>query len=145
MTTMNDWNRQLIEEFHAKAGKVGGPFEGRTLLLLTTTGAKSGLRRTNPLAYLPDGDRLIIFASKGGAPTNPDWYRNLIAHPEVTVEVGNGSTIETFEVTATVIANKEERDQLYARQVQVFPSFAEYEEKTNRVIPVIALERRQGS
>lgn len=143
MADRNDWNRQITEEFHANAGKVGGPFEGKPLLLLTSTGAKSGLRRTNPLAYLPDGDRQIIFASKGGAPTNPDWYYNLLAHPEVTVEIGNGSKTETFEATATVITG-EERDQLYARQVQVFPAFGDYEAKTSRVIPVIALERRKG-
>lgn len=143
MVDRNDWNRRIIEEFHTNAGKVGGPFEGRPLLLLTTTGARSGQRRTNPLVYLPDGDRKIIFASKAGAPTNPDWYHNLVAHPEVTVEVGDGSTIETFEATATVITG-EERDQLYAKQVQVSPVFGDYAKKTSRVIPVIALERRKG-
>lgn len=143
MTNINDWNRQIIEEFHKNAGKAGGPFEGRPLLLLTTTGAKSGKRRTNPLVYLPDGDRKIIFASKGGAPTNPDWYHNLVAHPEVTVEVGDGSKTETFEATATVITG-EERNQLYAKQVQAFSVFGDYQKNTSRVIPVIALERRKG-
>jgi len=143
MADRNDWNRRIIEEFRTNAGKVGGPFEGRPLLLLTTTGARSGQRRTNPLAYLPDGDRKIIFASKAGAPTNPDWYHNLVAHPEVTVEVGDGSKIETFEATATVITG-EERDQLYAKQVQASPGFGDYEAKTSRVIPAIALERRKG-
>jgi deazaflavin-dependent oxidoreductase (nitroreductase family) len=143
MTNINDWNRQIIEEFHANAGKVGGPFEGKSLLLLTTTGTRSGKSHTTPLAYLPDGDRQVIFASKGGAPTNPDWYHNLVAHPEVTVEIGNGSGTETFEATATVITG-EERDQLYAKQVEVFPGFAEYQAKTSRQIPVIALERRKG-
>jgi deazaflavin-dependent oxidoreductase (nitroreductase family) len=143
MTTTNNWNSQVIEEFRTNAGKVGGPFEGKHMLLLTTTGAKSGKHRTNPLVYLPDGDRLIIFASKGGAPTNPDWYRNLIAHPQVTVEVGNGNSIETFEATATPITG-EERDQLYTRQVQAFPAFGDYQQKTSRVIPAIALERRKG-
>lgn len=143
MPKLNNWNRRVMEEFHAHAGKVGGPFEGRPLLLLTTTGAKSGQRHTTPLVYLPDGDRQFIFASKGGAPTHPDWYHNLVAHPEVTVEVGNGSGTETFEATATVITG-EERDRLYAQQVQVFPAFAEYQTKTNRLIPVIALERHKN-
>lgn len=137
MADRNDWNRQIIEEFHANAGKVGGPFKGASLLLLTTTGAKSGQRRTTPLVYLPDGKRMIIFASKAGAPTNPDWYHNLIAHPEVSVEVGT----ETFEATATVITG-EERDQLYAIQAERSPNFGEYQAKTDRKIPVIALERK---
>jgi deazaflavin-dependent oxidoreductase (nitroreductase family) len=139
---MNDWNRKVMEEFHANAGRVGGFFEGKPMLLLTTTGAKSGRHHTTPLVYLPDGDRQIIFASKGGAPTNPDWYRNLVAHPEVTVEVGNGSGTETFEATATVITG-EERDRLYARQVEVFPAFGDYQAKTSRLIPVIALKRQK--
>ncbi len=109
------------------------------MLLLTTTGARSGKRRTLPVGYMPDGDRLIIFATKGGLPTNPDWYHNLVAHPEVTVEVGT----ETFDVTAVVITG-EERDRLYARQVERAPVFAEYQAKTTRQIPVIALERRKG-
>ena len=136
---MNAWNRQIMEEFHANAGKVGGPFEGVPLLLLTTTGARSGQRRTSPIGYMPDGDRLIIFATRGGLPTNPDWYYNLLAHPEVTVEVGT----ETFEVTAVVLTG-EERDRLYARQVERARVFAEYQAKTTRKIPVIALYRRQG-
>src|SRR5579884_1150395 len=89
MADRNDWNRQTIEEFRANKGKVGGMWEGRPLLLLNTTGAKSGQRRTNPMMYLREGDHLYVFASKGGAPTNPDWYRNLLAHPEVTVELGD--------------------------------------------------------
>ena len=133
----NDWNSKIIEEFHANGGKVGGPFEGAPLLLLTTTGAKSGQRRTTPLVYMPDGDRMIIFASKAGAPTNPDWYHNLVAHPQVTVEVGT----ETFEAQAIVITG-EERDRLYAQQAARNPGFAEYETKTTRLIPVIALERQ---
>lgn len=136
---MNAWNRQIMEEFHANAGKVGGPFEGVPLLLLTTIGARSGQRRTTPLGYMPDGDRLIIFATRGGLPTSPDWYYNLLAHPEVTVEVGT----ETFEVTAVVLTG-EERDRLYARQVERAPVFAEYQARTTRKIPVIALHRRQG-
>ena len=135
---MNAWNRQIMEEFHANAGKVGGPFEGIPLLLLTTTGARSGQRRTTPVGYMPDGDRLAIFATRGGLPTNPSWYYNLVAHPEATVEVGT----ETFEVTAVVITG-EERDRLYARQVERAPVFAEYQAKTTRKIPVISLYRRQ--
>ena len=139
MIDRNDWNRKIIEEFRANGGTVGGPFEGAPLLLLTTMGAKSGQRRTTPLVYMPDGERMIIFASKAGAPTNPDWYHNLIAHPQVTVEVGT----ETFDVTA-VVATGEERDRLYALQAKRNPGFAEYQEKTTRLIPVIALERRKN-
>lgn len=138
MPDANDWNTQIIEEFHANAGKVGGPFAGATLLLLTTTGAKSGKRRVNPLVYLADGERLIIFASKAGAPTNPDWYYNLLAHPKATVEVGT----ETFEVNAVEI-HGEERDELYARQARVSPQFGQYQANTSRKIPVIALERQK--
>ena len=136
MAELSSWNRQIIEEFRANKGKVGGPFEGAPMLLLTTTGAKSGKRHTTPLVYLPDNDRLIIFASKGGAPTDPDWYYNLVAHPPVTVEVG----AETFDATAIVLTG-EERDRLYNRQAQVNPVFADFQAKTTRVIPVIALQR----
>ncbi|WP_405166878.1 nitroreductase family deazaflavin-dependent oxidoreductase [Nocardia sp. NBC_01499] len=132
---MSDWNSQIIEEFRNNAGKVGGPFEGGDLLLLTTTGAKSGLSRTNPVAYVRDGDNLVIIASKAGAPTSPDWYHNLRANPEVTVEVGT----ETHKATATPITEGPERDRLYAAMVAVMPGFAEYEEKTDRVIPVVTL------
>ena len=131
-----DWNRAIIDEFHANGGKVGGPFEGAPLLLLTTTGAKTGRRLTSPLMYNTDGDRLLIFASKGGAPTNPAWYHNLIANPSVTVEVGT----KTFDATATVL-HGEERDRLFARHAAQYPAFAEYQAKTKRTIPVIALER----
>jgi len=132
---MSDWNRQIIEEFRSNGGKVGGSFAGAPLLLLTTTGAKSGMARTTPVMYLPDGERLIIFASKAGASTNPDWYFNLVAHPQATVEVGS----ETFKVTAIEVTG-EERDQLYARQAALYPGFAAYEAKTTRRIPVIALQ-----
>ena len=138
MADRNDWNRQTIEEFRANGGKVGGMWDGRPLLLLTTTGAKSGQRRTNPVMYLRDGDRLLVFASKGGAPTSPDWYHNLVVHHQVTVEVGN----ETYEATATVLSGQE-RDRLYAKQAQLYPQFGEYQAKTTRQIPVIALERRK--
>lgn len=133
---MRDWNTQIIEEFRSNGGKVGGPFEGAPLLLLTTIGARSGMARTTPVMYLPDKDRLIIFATKAGASTNPDWYHNLVAHPKATVEVGT----ETFDVTAVEVTG-EERDQLYARQAALFPGFADYEAKTTRRIPVIALRR----
>ncbi|HEU5229473.1 MAG TPA: nitroreductase family deazaflavin-dependent oxidoreductase [Ktedonobacteraceae bacterium] len=136
---MKDWNRQVIDEFHANGGKVGGPFEGAPLLLLTTTGAKSGKKYTTPLMYLPDGDQMLIFASKGGAPTNPSWYHNLVAHPDATVEVGT----KTFDVIASVVTG-EERDRLYAEQSRRYPNFAEYQEKTTRRIPVIALKRRNA-
>lgn len=132
-----DWNTKVIKEFRANEGKIGGVFAGAHMLLLTTTGAKSGRSRVTPLVYLPDGDRMIIFASKAGAPTNPDWYHNLLAHPQATVEVGT----ETVKVKAIVITG-EERDRLYAKQAQVNPAFTEYAAKTTRVIPIIALVRQ---
>lgn len=107
------------------------------MLLLTSTGAKSGERRTTPVMYLPDGERMVIFASKGGAPTNPAWYHNLLANPSATVEVGS----ETLEVEARATEG-EERQSLFDRQAERFPQFAEYAEKTTREIPVIALERK---
>ena len=139
MADRNDWNRQTIEAFRANGGKVGGVWEGRPLLLLTTTGAKSGQRRTTPVMYLPDGDRLLVFATKAGAPTNPAWYHNLKAYPEVTVEVGT----ETYEATATSLTG-EERDRLYAKQASLYPQFGEYQARATRKIPVIALERHKG-
>src|SRR5262249_28277736 len=140
-----NWNRKVIEEFRTHAGRVGGPLlEGKPLLLLTTTGARSGRSHTVPLGYMAEGDRLFVWANKAGAPTNPDWYYNLIAHPQVTVEIGNGSEVETFETIATVIAG-EERDRLYAKQVQFFPGFAEFQARTTRKIPLIALERHKVS
>ncbi|HEX6776689.1 MAG TPA: nitroreductase family deazaflavin-dependent oxidoreductase, partial [Ktedonobacterales bacterium] len=114
-------------------------WEGRPLLLLTTTGAKSGQRYTNPTMYLADGNRLLVFASKGGAPTHPDWYHNLVANPDVTVEVGP----ETYEATAAVLTG-EERDRWYAKQSELYPQFGEYQKKTPRTIPVIALTRKAG-
>jgi deazaflavin-dependent oxidoreductase (nitroreductase family) len=137
MSDVNDWNAQIIAEFRATGGKVGGQFDGAPLLLLTTTGGKSGLARTSPVMYLPDGDRLVVFASKAGAPTNPDWYHNLVANPSATVEVGT----ESFDVDAHITTGAE-RDELYARQATLYPGFAEYEAKTDRVIPVVALTRK---
>jgi deazaflavin-dependent oxidoreductase (nitroreductase family) len=136
MSTPNDRNMEIIKEFRANAGKVGGPFAHMTLLLLHTIGAKSGQERINPVAYINDGDRLVVIASKGGAPTHPNWYYNIIAHPLLTVEVGT----ETFQVRATV-AEEPERTRLYQKMVAVAPGFAEYERKTTRVIPVIILTR----
>jgi deazaflavin-dependent oxidoreductase (nitroreductase family) len=132
---MSDWNTEIIEEFRTHEGKVGGPFEGAHMLLLHTKGRKTGQPRVNPLVYLPDGNRYVVFASKGGAPTDPEWFRNLVADPDVTIEVGT----QTIPVTAVVITGPE-RDQLYARQVEARASFGEYERKTTRVIPAIALE-----
>lgn len=136
MNTQNDRNQAIIDEFRANGGRVGGPFAGRTLLLLHTLGAKSGQPRVNPVACLRDGERLVIIASKGGAPTNPDWYYNLVAHPLVTVEVG----MEQFQARAT-IAVEPERTRLYDAMVVEMPGFADYQRHTARVIPVISLTR----
>jgi deazaflavin-dependent oxidoreductase (nitroreductase family) len=133
---MNDFNRAIVEEFRTNEGRVGGPFEGAPVLLLTSTGAKSGERRTTPVMYLPDGERMVIFASKGGAPTNPAWYHNLLANPQATVEVGP----ETVDVNA-VVTSGEDRERLFNRQAELYPQFAEYARKTTREIPVVALER----
>jgi deazaflavin-dependent oxidoreductase (nitroreductase family) len=140
MSTSNDWNSAIIAEFRANGGKVGGRWAGRTLLLLHTTGAKSGQRRVNPLAYTRDGDRLVVIASKGGAPTNPDWYYNLLANPLVTVEVGT----EQFQAQATVPAEPE-RTRLYDQMAKVMPGFAEYQRNTTRRIPVITLLPSQSA
>jgi len=134
---LSDFNSAIIAEFRAHGGKVGGPFEGAPLLLLTSTGAKSGEPRTTPVMYLPDGSRMVIFASKAGAPTHPAWYHNLLAHPQATVEVGTS----TVEVRARVAAGGE-RDELYARQAKLYPQFADYAQKTTREIPVVVLEPR---
>jgi deazaflavin-dependent oxidoreductase (nitroreductase family) len=134
MNSPNDWNRAVIDEFRANSGRVGGHFAGKTLLLLHTIGAKTGLERINPVAYVTDGDRLVIIASKGGAPTHPDWYYNLLAHPLVTVEVGVGK----FQAQAA-IASEPERTRLFNKMVEMMPGFAEYQRKTTRIIPVIIL------
>jgi len=133
---MNDWNKKIIEEFRANEGKVGGQFASMELLLLHTTGAKSGLPRINPVACMADGDRYIIIASKAGAPTNPDWYYNLVAHPKVSVEVGT----EQFQALARVAAEPE-RTELFNKVAAKYPGFAEYQRKTTRVIPVVILAR----
>jgi deazaflavin-dependent oxidoreductase (nitroreductase family) len=131
----NDWNSKVIEEFRANKGNVE-QFKGVPLLLLHHTGAKSGRSYLNPLAYLPDGDRMVVFGSRAGADTNPDWYHNLVAHPEVKVELGDGKLIDAI----AVVLQGEERDRIYDRQVQRVPVFADYRTKTKRQIPVIALQ-----
>lgn len=136
MSDFNNRNQAIIDEFRANSGKVGGYFAGRTLLILHTVGAKSGKEHINPVVYIKDGDRLVIIASKGGAPTNPDWYHNILAHPLVTVEVGT----EQFQAQAA-IAPEPERTRLFNKMVEVMPGFAEYQHKTTRVIPVITLTR----
>ncbi|TMR23926.1 nitroreductase family deazaflavin-dependent oxidoreductase [Nonomuraea turkmeniaca] len=130
----NEFNQQIIDEFRANEGRVGGMFEGSPLVLLTTTGAKSGRAVTTPVMYLMDGERYVVIASNAGADNHPAWYHNLLATPEATVEVGT----ETFEAKAAFIEG-EERDRLYARMVAQAPGFAEYEAKTSRRIPVVAL------
>ena len=134
MSNPNDWNQKIIEEFRANEGRVGGMFANTPLLLLHTTGAKSGKARMNPLAYLKDGERYVIIASKGGAPTNPDWYYNVVAQPEVQIEVGT----EQMAARATV-AEEPERAALYEKMVAKNPGFDEYRRKTTRTIPVIVL------
>lgn len=130
-----DWNTPIIKEFRASRGKVGGPFKGAPLLILHTRGAKSGKTHVNPVMYQDLGNhRVAVFASKGGAPTNPDWYHNLVRNPRATVELGT----ETFDVTATV-ARGDERRRIWTTQKQRYPTFAEYERKTKREIPVINL------
>jgi deazaflavin-dependent oxidoreductase (nitroreductase family) len=136
MTDHSDYNRKLIEEFRANREKLGDPFPGRPLLLLTTTGAKSGLPRTSPMMFVKDGDRLLVIPSNIGAPKHPDWYHNLVAHPRVTVEVGP----ETYEATA-VITRGDERQRLWNMILEGHPFFAEHQAKTAREIPVVALER----
>jgi deazaflavin-dependent oxidoreductase (nitroreductase family) len=137
MSDAQDWNTAIIEEFRHNEGRVGGSFEGAPVLLLHTTGAKTGKERVNPMMYLDlDGSR-YVFASKAGADTNPDWYHNLVAHPEVTVEVGT----ETYAASASVVEG-ERRDTVYAEQAKRYPGFAEYEAKTDRVIPVVEIRRR---
>ncbi len=135
MPEVHDRNRQTIEEFRANKGQVGGIWEGRPLLLLTTTGAKSGEQRIKPMMYMREDDRLYVFASKAGAPTNPDWYFNVLAHPAVVVEIGD----RHHSATAKPVTGRE-RDEIYARWSEQNPQFRVYQEKTTRVIPVIELE-----
>ena len=134
---MNDWNEKVIAEFRANEGRVGGNFEGAPLLLLHTTGARSGQERVNPMMYLAVGEDFAVFASKAGADTNPDWYHNLLAHPEASAEVGT----ETVPVTARVLEG-DERLTIWEEQKKRYPGFAEYEASTSRTIPVVLLHRR---
>jgi deazaflavin-dependent oxidoreductase (nitroreductase family) len=131
---MHDWNAKIIEEFRANEGRLGGGFEGAPVLLLHTTGARSGAERVNPMMYLEDGGRRFVFASKAGSDSNPDWYYNLLAHPDVTVEVGP----RTIRATAIPLDGAE-RDRIFGMQKERYPGFAEYEAMTNRVIPVVEL------
>ncbi len=137
MSDPNDWNARIIEEFRGNGGKVGGQFEGAPLLLLHSTGAKTGAERVSPMMYQAVGDELAVFASKAGAPTNPDWYHNLMATPEAAIEVGT----ETVGVTARV-AEGDERDRIWTKQTADYPGFADYERQTTRQIPVVVLSRR---
>ncbi len=135
MPEVNDWNSKVIEEFRANHGKVGGGFAGAPLLLLHTTGAKSGRERVNPVMYRDLDGRYAVFASKGGAPTNPDWYHNLLANPSVQAEIGT----DTLRLTARV-ASQAERAEIWPTWKSDYPGFAEYEAKTSRQIPVVILE-----
>jgi deazaflavin-dependent oxidoreductase (nitroreductase family) len=130
----NEANQSIIDEFRENEGKVGGRFAGRTLLLLHTKGARSGQERINPVAYVRDNGRYVVIASKGGAPTNPDWYYNILANPLVAVEVGT----DQFQARATV-AKEPERTRLYNKMVEMMPGFDDYRRKTTREIPVIVL------
>lgn len=136
MSELNDFNQKVIKEFREHQGKVGGQLANMPVLLLTTTGAKSGRTITKPLVYTRDGDRLVIIASFAGGPKNPPWYHNLVANPEATVEIGT----ERFRVRATVTSG-EERQRLYNNQAQQMPIFTEYQQKTTRQIPVFVLTR----
>ncbi len=139
---MNAINRDVIEQFQNNEGRIeSGMFKGARLLLLTTKGARSGQSRVNPLAYTRDGDNYVIIASKGGAPTHPDWYHNVVAHPDVSVEVSTANGVKRFTALARV-AEGEERERLYAAQAAIMPGFAEYQRKTSRQIPVVVLEPR---
>lgn len=137
MNDFNERNRAVIEEFRANEGRVGGFFEDKDLLLLHTTGVKTGVQHVTPLIYMADEDRLVIIASKGGAPTNPDWYYNLVANPEVKVELGK----EEFEAYAEVIIEPE-RSRLFNRMAEKYPFFAKYQRDTDREIPLVILSRR---
>lgn len=133
----HDFNKGIVEEFRANGGVVGGPFEGAPMILITHTGAKSGVKRTTPLVYSKDGDDVVIIASMGGAPTSPAWYHNIKANPQVGVEIGTDS----YAANAEIFTEGPERTRLYDQQAALMPNFAEYQEKTDRVIPVVVLRR----
>jgi len=134
---MNDFNRKVIEEFRANDGVVTGAFAGSPMVLLTTTGSKTGKERVIPLVHTRDGDRVVVIASKGGSPAHPHWYLNVLAHPEVTVELPG----ETFRARAVALTDGAEHDRLYRAQADLMPNFDEYQAKTDRTIPVVVLER----
>lgn len=134
---MNDFNEQIMAEFRANGGEVGGPFTGVPMVIVHHKGARSGIVRHAPLAYLPNGDEVVIFASKGGDPTNPAWYHNLIANPDTVMELG--TELVPVRVREAIGA---ERDELFERQKKAMPPFADYEARTSRIIPVLVLERR---
>jgi deazaflavin-dependent oxidoreductase (nitroreductase family) len=134
MSQVEDWNSRIIREFRENSGRVGGNFEGAPLLLLHTTGARTGQERVNPMMYLDLDEHRYVFASKQGADTNPDWYRNLVAQPDVSVEVGD----RTYAARALPLTGAD-RDRVYAEQARRYPGFADYEQKTTRVIPVVEL------
>ena len=137
MADADDFNTKIIKEFRANGGKVGAPFEGAPLLLLHHTGAKTGTERVNPLVYQQVGDSYAIIASAGGQPHDPQWFRNLLAHPDTTVELGTG----TVKVRAKVVSDRSQRDTIYAKQVELMPGFGEYEKTAApRVIPVVLLD-----
>jgi deazaflavin-dependent oxidoreductase (nitroreductase family) len=133
---MSDWNAKIIEEFRQNGGRVGGQFEGAPMILIHHIGAKSGIERVNPLVYFPDGDRMVIVASAGGAPKNPDWYYNLKANPSTKAEVGT----ETFAVEAVELTGDEYAD-MWSLVTATMPGFADYQTKTTRTIPLLALNR----
>ena len=135
---MNDWNAKIIDEVRSNGGHVGGDFEGAPLLVLHSTGAKTGQERVAPMMYQAVDGGYAVFASKAGAPDNPDWYHNLRAHPEASIEIAGDAGVETRDVTAEVLEG-EARSTIWETQKQRYPGFAEYEEKTDRVIPVVLL------
>lgn len=134
---INDFNAGIIEEFRANAGVVGGVFAGAPMILVTHTGAKSGVERTTPLVYSRDGEQVVIIASMGGAPKNPQWFHNMKANPKVRVEIGT----ESFDATAEVLTDGPERQRLFDQQADLMPNFKDYQDKTTRVIPVVVLSR----
>src|SRR3954467_8528941 len=134
--TMKAFNNSIVDEFRSNGGKVGGPFEGATLLLLTSTGAKSGQPRLAPLAYLTIDGKMIIIGSKAGADTNPDWVHNLRANPRPTIEVGT----DAYDVTGRELP-KDERDEMFEKVVATAPGYGEYQSKTSRVIPLFELQK----
>jgi deazaflavin-dependent oxidoreductase (nitroreductase family) len=138
---MSDWNQQIIEEFRSHGGRVGGQFEGAPLLLLHHVGRRTGTDRLSPMMYQQVGDAYAVFASKAGAPDNPDWYHNLLAQPDVSIEIGDGERIETVPVRARDLP-ADEREPVWETQKERYPGFADYEAKTDRTIPVLLLERR---